>query len=137
MSRFLLDTNVISELRKVKPHGAVLSWLKSVHSGQLFLSAFSMGEIQAGVERLRPVDSTKAREIEIWLNSVPGIYQILPMDSDCFREWARLIHGKSDSLFRDALIAATALVHGLTVATRNRRDFASLGASLFNPFEFR
>jgi predicted nucleic acid-binding protein len=137
VTRFLLDTNVISELRKSKPHGGVLAWVNALGHGQIFLAAFTLGEIQAGIELVRRRDAAKAVEIEAWLNALPDLYQVLPMDTSCFREWARLTTGKSDALLRDAFIAATALVHGLTVATRNGRDFTSLGVRLFNPFEYR
>ena len=134
MRRFLLDTNVVSELRKPKPHGAVLAWLNQLRDEQLFLSAVTLGELQAGIERIRAQDEKKAFEIDSWVNQLADSIQVLPMDALCFREWARLMNGKSDSLIEDAMIAATARVHGLTVATRNERDFAALGVTLLNPF---
>ncbi len=134
MKRFLLDTNVVSELRKPKPHGAVLAWLTQVRDEQLFLSGVTIGELQARIERTRQQDAKKAQEIESWVEQLADSIQVLPMDAPCFREWARVMYGKSDTLLEDAMIAATARVHGLTVATRNERDFAALGVSLFNPF---
>jgi predicted nucleic acid-binding protein len=134
MKRFLLDTNVVSELRKSKPHGAVVAWLKQLRDEQLFLSAVTLGELQAGIERTRDQDTKKAEEIESWVNQLADSIQVLPMDAPCFREWARLMNGKSDTLAEDAMIAATARVHGLTVATRNERDFKALGVALLNPF---
>jgi predicted nucleic acid-binding protein len=134
MKRFLLDTNVVSELRKPKPHGAVVAWLKQLHDEQLFLSAVTLGEIQAGIERTRIQDLKKAQEIESWVDQLADSIQVLAMDAPCFREWARLISGKSDTLLEDAMIAATARVHGLTVATRNERDFKTFGVAVFNPF---
>jgi len=137
VTRYLLDTNVISELRKPKPHGAVLAWIETLRVEQIFLSAVTIGELQAGVELTRRSDSAKAREIENWLNLVEASFAALPMDSACFREWARLMAGKSPDLIEDAMIAATARVHGLEVATRNERDFRKFQLAAFNPFHFQ
>ena len=131
---YLLDTNVVSELRKQRPHGAVVAWLESLDDAQLYLSAVTLGEIQAGIEITRVQDTEKAKEIEAWLDLVAGAYNVLPMDAATFRAWARLMHGQSDTLYEDAMIAATAKVHGLTVATRNVADFNALGLEVFNPF---
>jgi len=135
--RYLLDTNVVSELRKRKPHGAVLAWIDTLRPEQIFLSAVTIGELQAGAELTRKNDPAKASEIENWLRATESDFSILPMDSACFREWARLRSGKSPELIEDAMIAATARVHGLEIATRNQRDFQRLGLDSFNPFEFR
>jgi len=134
VTRYLLDTNVISELRKPKPHGAVVEWVQSLQPDQLFLSAVTIGELQAGVERTRRNDPAKAAEIEVWIEQVIESYRILPMDAFCFREWSRLMEGTPDQLMEDAMIAATARVHGLTVATRNEADFKQLDVPIFNPF---
>lgn len=131
---YLLDTNVVSELRKQRPHGAVLAWLQSLDDAQLHVSAVTLGEIQAGIELTREQDAGKASEIEAWLELVAGAYNVLPMDAATFRVWARLMHRKSDTLYEYAMIAATAKVHGLTVATRNVADFHALGLDVFNPF---
>lgn len=131
---YLLDTNVVSELRKQRPHGAVISWLEALDDAQLYLSAVTLGEIQAGIELTREQDPEKAKEIEAWLELVSGAYNVLPMDAETFRAWARLMHRKSDTLYEDAMIAATANMHGLTVATRNVADFNALGLEVFNPF---
>ena len=134
MSPYLLDTNVVSELRKPRPHGAVVAWLQSIDDAQLYLSAVTLGEIQAGIELTREQDPEKAHEIEAWLELLAGAYNVLPMDAATFRSWARLMHRKSDTLYEDAMIAATAKVHGLMVATRNVADFKALGLEVFNPF---
>ena len=131
---YLLDTNVVSELRKPRPHGAVVAWLQSVEDAHLFLSAVTLGEIQAGIELTREQDAAKAEEIEAWLELVASAYNVLPMDANAFRRWARLMHRQSDTLYEDAMIAATAQAHGLTVVTRNVADFKALGVAVFNPF---
>ena len=132
---YLLDTNVVSELRRPRPHHAVLRWIADVPADQLYLSAVTIGEIQAGIEITREQDIAKAKELEAWLDMVLTSYSVLPMDAAAFREWARLMHRMSDTLIEDAMIAATAKVHKLTVVTRNVRDFSQLGVELQNPFE--
>ena len=132
---YLLDTNVVSELRRPRPHRDVLDWIAAVPAEQLFVSAVTIGEIQAGIEITRGQDEAKAAELEAWLDGVITSYGMLPMDASAFREWARLMHGRSDTLTEDAMIAATAIVHRLTVVTRNVSDFSRLGVKLKNPFE--
>ena len=134
---YLLDTNVVSELRRLRPHGAVLAWLQAVDDAQLFISAVTLGEIQAGIELTREQDTDKASEIEAWLDQVAAAYNVLPLDAAAFREWARLMHRRSDTLYEDAMIAATARVHGLTVVSRNVADFKALGMEAINPFTAR
>jgi predicted nucleic acid-binding protein len=131
---YLLDTNVVSELRRARPHGAVLVWLRGVPDSDLHLSAATIGELQAGIEITRDQDTARASEIEHWLDQVTETYNILPMDAAIFRSWARLMHRRSDDLIEDAMIAATAIVHDLTVVTRNVRDFQPFGVRTVNPF---
>lgn len=132
---YLLDTNVVAELRKRKPHGAVVDWLASVEDHELHLSVVSLGEIQAAIELARGQDADKAGEIEAWLDLVAGSYNVVPVDAATMRLWARLMHGASDALYEDALIAATARTRGLTVVTRHVGDFARFGVALLNPFK--
>jgi predicted nucleic acid-binding protein len=132
---YLLDTNVVSELRKPKPHGAVLAWFKALEDTQIHLSAVSVGEIQAGIELTREQDASKALEIEAWLEMVAASYNVLPMDAPAFRTWAQMMHRKSDTVYEDAMIAATAKIHGLTVVTRNVADFKAFDVPLLNPFK--
>ena len=131
---FLLDTNVVSELRKVRPHGAVVAWIEDIADADLYLSAVTLGEIQAGIEITREQDAAKAADIEKWLDQVGATYNVLPMDTVTFRLWAKLMHRQSDTVYEDAMIAASALVHKLTVVTRNVRDFERFQVSVFNPF---
>ena len=132
---YLLDTNVVSELRKPRPHGAVVEWLRSVDDACLHLAAVTLGEVQAGIELIREQDPAKASEIEAWLDLVTDSYNVLSMDGPAFRCWAKFMHRKSDTLYEDAMIAAIAKVNGLTVVTRNVADFASFGVGLLDPFE--
>lgn len=131
---YLLDTNVISELRRPHPHGAVLAWLVPIPSEDLYLSAATLGEIQVGIERTRDRDAAKANEIERWAVSLIANYNLLSMDADTFRIWARLMHRRSHALDMDALIAATARQHNFTVVTRNTCDFLPFHVKLLNPF---
>ena len=134
---YLLDTNVVSELRRRRPHGAVVAWLRSAAEADLHIAAVTIGELQAGVELTREQDPERAAEIEAWLGRVADSYNVLPMDARTFRAWARLMHRRSRALLEDAMIAATAEVYGLIVATRNVRDFAGLGVKTLNPFRHR
>jgi len=132
---YLLDTNVISELRRSKPHGGVVAWLETVEDHEIFLSAVTLGELQAGIERTRRNNSKKAEEIEAWVDQIAETYQVLPMDGRTFREWARLMEGRPTQLLEDGMIAATARVHRLTVVTRNTEDFRPFDVPLLNPFQ--
>ena len=134
---YLIDTNVVSELRKSKPHGAVVAWLHGAEDRQLYLSAVTLGEIQAGIEITREQDAKKADEIEAWANRIEQSWNVLPLDGAAFRVWGKLMHRRSDAMIEDAMIAATALVHDLTVVTRNVRDFKALGVATLNPFMAR
>lgn len=137
MIRFLLDTNVVSELRKRKPHGAVLEWMKATDGEELAIPGLVLAELQMGVELTRRNNSRKALEIEAWIERIAATYQVISMDGNCFREWAGILHRQSQTLREDAMIAATARIHGLTVVTRNEVDFEPLGVSILNPFKFR
>lgn len=133
---YLIDTNVVSELRRSRPHGAVVAWLTSVDSAECFLSAVTLAEIQAGAERTRAQDPAKAAEIDLFADRLIETYQVLAMDAATFRLWARLMHGRSDTLYEDAMIAATAMAHRLTVVTRNLRDFSPFDVPVLDPFAF-
>ena len=132
---YLLDTNVVSELRKPRPHGAVLAWLDGVDNANLHLATVTLGDIQAGIELTREQDPGKASELDAWLDLVSLSYNVLPMDGSAFRCWARLMHRQSNTLYEDAMIAAIAKVNHLTVVTRNGADFKTFEVPLLNPFE--
>jgi predicted nucleic acid-binding protein len=135
VTRFLLDTNIVSEVRKPKPHGGVIAWIESLRDDQIYISAVTIGELQRGIERTRSQDKPTALAIESWLDQLEKTHNILPMDAACFREWARLMESKSDHLLEDAMIAATARVHTLKVATRNENDFDLFQVDYINPFK--
>lgn len=132
---YLLDTNIISELPRPRPHGAVVAWFKSVAEADLHVSAVSLGELQAGIEVTRDRDTAKAVAIEQWVDQIAATYNVLPMDGDTLRLWARLMHRRSNTLYEDAMIAATAKRHKLAVVTRNVVDFSHFEVGLLNPFD--
>jgi predicted nucleic acid-binding protein len=133
---FLLDTNVVSELRRTRPHGAVLAWRRSVPLHQIAIPAIVIAEIQDGIEITRKQDATKAQELDKWLDEVMDYYSILPAEGAIFREWARLMASKQDDLSGDAMIAATARVRHMIVVTSNVKDFDGLAVEVFNPFSY-
>ena len=132
---FLLDTNIVSELRKPKPHGGVVAWVSAKETTSLYLSAMTIAELQRGVEMTREQDTDKANHIEAWLEQLMFTGQVLAMDAAICREWARLMHRRSESLVEDAFIAATARVHRFVVVTRSVRDFKTFGVETLNPFD--
>ena len=134
---YLLDTNIVSELRKPKPHGGVMAWISAKDASSLYLSAMTIAELQRGVEMTREQDDEKAGQIEAWLEQLMLTGQVLAMDAAVCRAWAKLMHRRSDTLVEDAFIAATASVHRLVVVTRNVRDFKTLDVDTLNPFERR
>jgi predicted nucleic acid-binding protein len=129
---YLLDTNIISEARKPKPHGGVIAWLQGIPDQEMRLSAATLGELQNGVEITRRQNREKAIQIEKWIDQVAATYQVLPVDGNVFREWGRLI--KQPEQLIDSLLAATARIHRLTLVTRNTRDFQSFHVPTLNPF---
>ena len=132
---YLLDTNIISELRRPKPHGGVLEWYKNITEQDLFISAVSIGEIQTGIELTRTQDKKKAETLEQWLQSIANIHNVLPMTGSTFRLWAKLMHSQTNAVREDAMIAATAIEKDLIVVTRNTKDFKRFKLQLLNPFE--
>lgn len=134
---FLLDTNVVSELRRRRPDPSLLTWLRSQRSTELYLSVITVMELEVGVHRMARKDLDQARRIRSWIdNDVLTVFggRILPVDLATAKRCAAS-HVPDPAPERDALIGATASVHGLTVATRNEKDFRRLGVPVFNPFE--
>lgn len=132
---YLLDTNIVAELRKPRPNSGVVAWLEATDDSHLHLSAVTIGEIQAGIELTRAQNSAKAAEIEAWADQLASSFNVLSMDAPCCRRWAKFMHRESNTVYEDAMIAATALVHNLTVITRNVRDFARFDVPVLNLFK--
>ncbi|MBB3590341.1 hypothetical protein FHX08_000685 [Rhizobium sp. BK529] len=114
-----------------------MSWFNGLAEGSFHIAAVTAGEIQAGIEMTRRQDAAKAREIEAWLDGLLLSLPVLPATAAVFRKWAELMDRSSDDLIEDCLIAATAIVHNMTVATRNTRDFEAFPVQVFNPFDYR
>lgn len=133
---YLVDTCVLSELRKPKPDPAVLEWMDGVEPDELHLSVLTLGEIRRGIELRRAKDPTAVRSLERWLNGLEAHYadRILPVSAAIADRWGRLSPNQPLPV-TDGLIAATALEHKLTVVTRNNTDFERSGVNLLNPFE--
>lgn len=135
---YLLDTNVVSELRKREPDPAVVEWFAAVPSEQLFLSVLTTGEIRLGIERLRRKDPAQAAVLERWLEGLQSAYRdhVVGIDIETAQEWGRL--NVPDPLpVIDGLLAASARVRGWTLVTRNTADLGGSGVTLLNPFDRR
>ena len=130
---YLLDTSIVSELRRPEPHPSLARWIAEVPSDRLFLSAATLGELQAGIEKVRDWDPRSASELETWLEAVVESGAVLPMDAECFRECARIQHRRPRGGSRVAMIAATARVHQFTVVTADGEVFRRLGVAWVNP----
>ncbi len=137
MKGYLVDTNILSELRRPKPAPAVVGWISSADPERLFISVLTLGEMRRGVELLRLKDPVAARALHRWMDSTLQEFseRILGIDESVAECWGRLsIREQLPSI--DGLLAATASVHDLQVATRNTDDFERSGIACFNPFEF-
>ena len=135
--KYLLDTNIISEIRKgPRCHPNVAAWYSNLEEESLYLSVLVLGEIRKGIEGLRSRDSRKANELDLWLEQLQTSFQsqILPVDIAISQEWGRLSSLHTVPVI-DGLLAATAKAHRLVLVTRNTRDFEDLGIQLLNPFE--
>lgn len=132
---FLLDTNVVSEIRKQTPDAGVASWFASVPADRLFLSVLAVGEIRHGIERLGRRDPAQAEIFERWLSQLVGGYgdRLIPVTERIAQAWGRLNYPDPVPVV-DGLMAATALVHDWTLVTRNVADVRSTGVRLLNPF---
>ncbi len=135
---YLIDTNIISEVRKgSRCNRRVAAWYDTIDDDELYLSVIVLGEIRQGIERVRRRDRHQAAALEKWLVEVIEAFgpRILPVDSAVADAWGRL-SARGTFPVIDALLAATAHAHGLTLVTRNVRDIAGTGVRCLNPFEF-
>jgi predicted nucleic acid-binding protein len=136
MSGCLLDTNILSELRKEQHCDAgVRQWFEETAEEELFISVLVLGEIRQGIERIRLRDPVQARALEKWLLWVANEFadRLLPVDEKVADQWGRLSLQQPVPIL-DAFLAATALVHGLTVVSRDEEDFRNTGVPVVNPF---
>jgi predicted nucleic acid-binding protein len=134
---YLIDTNIISEVRKgAQCNANVAAWYASIDDSEIYLSALVMGEIRKGIERARGTNPAQAQALDQWLATLTESFadRLLPVDQPVADEWGRMSAKRSVPVI-DALLAATAKVHGLTLVTRNLSDVADLGALVQNPFE--
>jgi predicted nucleic acid-binding protein len=134
---YLIDTNIISEIRKggrCDPN--VAAWYASIDDGAIYLSALVFGEIRKGIEKVRSREPTRAQALENWLSAVRKAFaeRVLPVDQLVAEEWGRMTAARSVPSI-DALLAATAKIHRMTLVTRNLLDVKGLGAEVLNPFE--
>ena len=138
MSGYLIDTNVISELRRPKRTPQVVRWFGSVDARSLYLSVLTLGELRRGIETLRLRDAIAAVALDRWVSGIRADFQdrILAIDDAVAEQWGRLSIGQPLPSI-DGLLAATAIVHQLTVVTRNIADFSRSGVPCLNPFEFQ
>lgn len=136
---YLIDTNIISEVRKGRRCDLnVASWYEKVDDASLYLSVLIIGEIRKGIERVRPKDNAQANALENWLLAVDKAFgeRILPVDRAVANEWGRLNANRPLPVI-DGLLAATAKIHRMTLVTRNTADIANLDVHVLNPFEPR
>ena len=132
---FLIDTDVLSAMRRRERHPEAVRWLEAQRTADLYLSAVTIGEIERGIAQQQRRDPSVARELSIWLDRVLAWYgnRVLDVDVPIARRWGRLSSDLGHAR-ADLIIAATALEHGLTVVTRNVRHFEPTGVPVFNPF---
>lgn len=132
---YLLDTSVISEIRKPRADARVMAWFDGIEGGELFLSVLVVGEIRQGIERLRGRDKERAGQLDAWLDELKEVFRnrVLAVSHEVAEEWGRLNAIRSLPVI-DGLLAATASVHGLTLVTRNVSDLRGTGVALLDPF---
>jgi toxin FitB len=135
-ARYLLDTNVVSETRRVRADPGVRAFLSAADATSLFISVLTLGELQRGVLAKRRTDPLAADQLGIWVEGIETMFadRILPVDAATARRWGELSAGRSLPVV-DTLIAATALVGDLVLVTRNTRDLEATGATLIDPWQ--
>jgi hypothetical protein len=135
---YLLDTDIVSELRKRRPNENVSAWVEPVRPEELFFSLITVVEIERGIERQRYADPAFARDLAGWLDAILRLYgeRVLPLTINIARRWGKL-SAEIGNTNLDLGIAATALEHGLTVVTRNVAHYERTGVAIVNPFEAR
>jgi predicted nucleic acid-binding protein len=134
---WLIDTNIISEVRKgARCDANVSAWYRSIDETDIFLSTLVLGEIRKGIELVRPKDRDKAMALERWLGQVEAAFagRVFAIDDAISDQWGRMSALRPIPVI-DGLLAATAVIRGLTLVTRNDRDIAGLGATVLNPFQ--
>ncbi|MBI5165337.1 MAG: type II toxin-antitoxin system VapC family toxin [Magnetospirillum sp.] len=133
---FLLDTNVVSETRRKVPDANVLAWFGRANPADLFISVLTLGEIAKGIAAVGRRDANAGRGLTDWLDGLRLHFadRLLPIDATTAEQWGRLSAVRPLPVI-DSLLAATASVHGLTLVTRNRRDFEGTGIAVVNPWE--
>lgn len=134
---FLLDTNVVSELRRKAPNRHVVAWYHDHRSADMYVSALTVGEIRNGIERVRPRDPAQADSLDRWLATLVTTYRdrILPITTRIADEWGRMNALPQPLPVIDGLMAATARVHRFTFVTRNVADVERTGIQVRNPFQ--
>lgn len=135
MPGYLLDTNVVSETRKARANHRVISFLNAADSSDLYISVLTLGELYKGIELKRLTDSSAADRLSTWVDAMETTFadRILPIDSEVARMWGELSTKRSLPVI-DTLIAATAIVHSLTLVTRNTADMKATGALVLDPW---
>lgn len=133
---YLLDTNLISETRKIRADAGVMAFLAAADAKGLFLSVLTLGELRKGVEAKRRTDSATADRLGTWVDGIETTFadRILPVDAPAARLWGELSARRTLPVI-DALIAATAITRGLTLVTRNTRDVTGTGVPLLDPWQ--
>ena len=135
--KYLVDTNVISEIRKeTRGHEQVLNWWNSIHRSQIFLSVLAVGEIHQGIVSIRRKDVHQANHLEAWLGGLLQVFgnRLIPIDKRTALVWAEICTGRTLPMI-DSLMAATAISKNLTFVTRNTKDIRDTGVRYINPFK--